>query len=807
MNREVSGYPAWFKQATARFSPYPYQQQLAEQPWPDALEIPTGLGKTAAVTLAWLYKRRKLHDPETPRRLVWCLPMRVLVEQTRENIQHWLTRLDEPVPVHLLMGGEADMKAWSEEPEQDQILIGTQDMLLSRALMRGYGMSRYRWPIDFAQLHSDALWVFDEIQLMGAGLPTSTQLEAFRRTSAHPGSARSLWISATLNAKWMDSIDFRPYLDKLRIQTLSNTEKHSDTIRKRHEANKPLAFATTRLTSETAKSQAKTYIHQLCDEILQHHENQTTLIILNTVERAQALGEQLLKRFKKHTDAPEMLLVHSRFRAEERQRLNQRLARTASHENRIIIATQAIEAGVDLSSHILFTELAPWPSLVQRFGRCNRAGEHALAPVFILDIETGKKLSPPYTDETLEAAHQKLNGLTSASAADLPRIDEARPIHPVLRRKDLLELFNTEADLSGFDIDISPYIRDSGTPPIQVFWRNFDKKPEGQMAPKRNELCPVSITQIQAHLKKAGAYTWDIISRDWQSQLARQVRPGQTLLLRASEGGYSPLLGFRPRFIDKKKPLQPLEGGKQIPESDSDDPDTLIGCFIPLDRHLHDVAKAARVLCEALHETEQADAIECAARWHDVGKAHEAFQNMLIAWHPNATAYNDRYWAKSDGTLLPDSPRWPDYVACGGDAPRLQIRRGFRHELASALAWLAHHPSNESNDLIAYLIAAHHGKVRMGLRALPNEEPPTDGRAHARGVWEGDQLPELYFDGEHLPKTKLRLDIMALGEGESGASWATRTQKLLHDHGPFRLAWLEMLVRIADWRASREEQQ
>lgn len=39
------------------FPPYPYQRRLAESDWPDVLEIPTGLGKTAAIFLAWMYKR------------------------------------------------------------------------------------------------------------------------------------------------------------------------------------------------------------------------------------------------------------------------------------------------------------------------------------------------------------------------------------------------------------------------------------------------------------------------------------------------------------------------------------------------------------------------------------------------------------------------------------------------------------------------------------------------------------------------------------------------------------------------------
>jgi CRISPR-associated endonuclease/helicase Cas3 len=133
-------------------------------------------------------------------------------------------------------------------------------------------------------------------------------------------------------------------------------------------------------------------------------------------------------------------------------------------------------------------------------------------------------------------------------------------------------------------------------------------------------------------------------------------------------------------------------------------------------------------------------------------------------------------------------------------------RRYFRHELASMLAWLAQHDNEADADLIAYLIAAHHGKVRMSLRAMPTENPAADGKRFARGVWEGDVLPALDFDGEHSDETTLKLALMELGEGEQGPSWTARTLALLDAYGPFQLAWLETLVRLSDWRASRDEQ-
>ncbi|MEO8165499.1 MAG: DEAD/DEAH box helicase, partial [Betaproteobacteria bacterium] len=168
-------YADFFKRATRTeeqpdgLKPFPYQSCLAEKPSPELLDVPTGMGKTAGVALAWLWKRGWREggreagpDAGTPRRLVYCLPLRVLVEQTERSACRWLETLgisgtpgEGTVSVHLLMGGSEDVRkaTRADYPEEDAILIGTQDMLLSRALMRGYGMSRYQWPIHFAWLH------------------------------------------------------------------------------------------------------------------------------------------------------------------------------------------------------------------------------------------------------------------------------------------------------------------------------------------------------------------------------------------------------------------------------------------------------------------------------------------------------------------------------------------------------------------------------------------------------------------------------------------------------------------------------
>lgn len=105
--------------------------------------------------------------------------MRALVEQTARVARQALERLEDPTPVHVLMGG-VEPDDWRREPERRAVIIGTMDMLLSRALNRGYAESRFAWPVAFGLLNNDCRWVFDEVQLVGPGRTTSAQLHGLR---------------------------------------------------------------------------------------------------------------------------------------------------------------------------------------------------------------------------------------------------------------------------------------------------------------------------------------------------------------------------------------------------------------------------------------------------------------------------------------------------------------------------------------------------------------------------------------------------------------------------------------------------
>ena len=777
-------FESFFKACTGS-SAFPYQARLAQHGLPDTLEVPTGFGKTEAVVLGWLW-RRTIASPETrratPGRLVYCLPMRVLVEQTEARVRSFLRRAhdsglvelpDPELDVHALLGGRVD-REWEGRADCNSILIGTQDQLLSRALNRGYGMSRFMWPVHFALLSNDCQWIFDEVQLMGPGLSTSVQLQAFREKLGAYGPARSTWMSATLDRTRLDTVDGRER--SWTTLGLLDEDRNHPQLATRWRARKRLVKATAAVGD--TKRQAK--------EVLEAHvAGSLTLVVANQVQRAQELFTALQRLAK---DVP-VRLVHSRFRPAERATVQDEVLRAGW--SGILVATQAIEAGVDLSARTLFTELAPWSSLVQRFGRLNRRGEYsdgvAVACWWNI-LSSDEKATRPYESEALASAREKLEALSQVGPADLDALREEAggPALPVLRRRDLLQLFDTEPDLAGHDIDISPYVRASSESDAQVAWREWegDAPPPDAPEPQRDELCAVRIKPLSDLLKGRGAaWRWSSMAGKWER--VERLVPGMTVVVPCEVGGYSTELGFTG---DPKHTPPSREVVGPPPDADSADEYTF-GCnqFVTLRDHADDAAQAMAALRASLAGVDVPwEHLLNAARWHDLGKAHDAFQAMLLEpLDPGDARRDSGPWAKSDHRA--------------GHCSRV----GFRHELASALALL----QSGGPDLEVYLVAAHHGKVRLSLRARPNERQPDGERLFALGVWEGDVLPRVDLGaGVVVPSQSLSLEPMKLGDGPNGPSWAHRMTRLLEEFGPFRLAFLEALVRIADWRATAKRQ-
>jgi len=785
-----------FVERAAGHAPYPYQEQLAEEGLPELLKIPTGAGKTLAATLPWLYRRRFHPDAEvraaTPRWLVLVLPMRVLVEQTHDAIGGWLqaTELDETVGLHTVMGGEGRRTGrWRKEPERDAIFVGTLDMLLSRALNRGYGDGRFVWPIDFGLFNSGCQWVFDEVQLMGPALPTSRQLEGLRRALGTASPCRSTWMSATVDEKWLSTVDLPSVSSLVEL----SPEDHLGSLSVRLQATREI---------RRVDLDPKRHAASLAEVLRAGHRPGTrTIAILNTVDRARDVYKQLLRG-----GASEVVLLHSRFRPPDRaKRVAEALADVDPQgPGRIVVATQVIEAGVDVSAATLFTEAAPWPSIVQRAGRCNREGEVSDAVLLWAEPPGAPPYGPQDVDSSVEAL-QELEG-SRVTGPDLGQrlVPTSEVVHPVLRRRDLVGLFDTAPDLGGNDLDVGRFIREAGDLDVQVAWRELERAapPESEAIPTRDELCPVPITALRAELTKGDRVIWrfDHLESRWIRCHPTDLQPGQLLVVPASQGAYTPSVGWDPSSSSPVEPVEPEEPFPFGAEEGTGEDRSTFGArrWVSLIDHLAEVEAEVSLLAAALAPSGLTSAAlgaaEVAGRLHDIGKAHEVFQDTLARSSMGSPPPPGGPWAKSPSA-----------------SPVRHKRRYLRHELLSALA-LLDDPGGvlepvEERDLVTYLVGAHHGRVRLAIRSLPDEDSPPDGadRRVALGVWDGDVLPAIDVPAGRLPSISIDLSVMEIGDGESGrASW-TRRMLELRDRaglGPFRLAFLEALVRLADWRAS-----
>jgi CRISPR-associated endonuclease/helicase Cas3 len=641
----------------------------------------------------------------------------------------------------------------------------------------------------------------------------------------------------------------------------------------------------------------------------QHAPGTLTLVVCNTVETAQKIFRNL--------DSPQTpkILLTSRFRAGDRREAEQTLqafesCRSATEPGRIeggdpgliCVSTQVIEAGIDISAHRLWTEHAPWPSLVQRLGRLNRDGKdnEARAIVWKPTPEDKKKYEGedwigPYRKTALDRASALIEALaplseqkTAAEALAEFRSKKpelyaealAIPLEPCPRALDVHGLFSTEPDLHGGFTDVSRFIRNTDPDAdLTVFWRDWrggappaNDALDGPTLDPEKESCPVAVYRLQELLKKAraSAWLWNEKSERWDPISAGDLRPGMMVMLRADVGGYSPVLGWTGDGSDRLDDLPAPGPGRAL----RDDRRTEAGYWSQLKSHLCDARKEAERICDALvlHAGDQRfnlirTAVIEAAGLHDLGKAHPDWQGAApkggplnsepLAKFPKVL----RVEASSDDAqtvqtlveatltgafLLPNEIveadrsvrlRWALERKLDDDAldnirglrgvrrvVHQTFRPGLRHEAATALAmWRSHRESDGAAPypaLAVYLAATHHGKVRTVLRATTREGGDVFGigRSPASLQFDGQTWPmdfSVASDGAEGEWTEggfvlkghgwtgLVADLLGPWRGEANAAWTgTVAKEEPRALGPFALAWLEALVRVADWRAS-----
>lgn len=148
-----------------------------------------------------------------------------------------------------------------------------------------------------------------------------------------------------------------------------------------------------------------TISHDELSKKLIHNNKKSKMAICNTISSAETLTKNVIQKLKKEkidhyvinelegSNPPNnesIAVAHLTTHLSPKKReeiLNQIKNAIQSDENIIVISTQLIEAGVDISFETIYRDLAPLTSIVQAAGRCNRNGELNIGEVNIVRLD------------------------------------------------------------------------------------------------------------------------------------------------------------------------------------------------------------------------------------------------------------------------------------------------------------------------------------------------------------------------------------------------------------------------------------
>ena len=243
-------------------------------------------------------------------------------------------------------------------------------------------------------VHPVVLTTVDTLALMSVGLAPEDITFVYRKTEEEAmGHYLFSWASVWLSTVVMDethllydsekSLSFLAAMLRLSSEVFGNTmvlmsatlpRRFSDALKKHCAKPVELNFTENMDSSFSKERREKKYrinilelsrenaLSRLADLLRKNTYFRRALVIFNTREEAQ--------NFYRHLDSSHKVLLHSLFTAEDRKRQLEKLRQLESSGiPHVVVATQVIEAGVDITSDLIITELAPASSLIQRFGR------------------------------------------------------------------------------------------------------------------------------------------------------------------------------------------------------------------------------------------------------------------------------------------------------------------------------------------------------------------------------------------------------------------------------------------------------
>ena len=408
-------YRDFFRRVTDH-DPFDYQIEVAQALFNGGnvvLRAPTGAGKTWSVIVPFLFTRWV----GAPSRLIYALPLRTLAQGIYHEAQQAAARAGHSVDDESDAEGRKAIPPYvtlqtGEQPDdpffdRGKIVVTTYDQVLSGLLAGPYGLSDRLRNINAAAI-AGALVVFDEFHLMEPSKAFLTAIAGFRLFRE---LSQSVWMTSTAT---------RPLIAMLQ-EALGATLIPCD-----EQAEQKLQDSLPSVTQVTREVRMEP--SPLTADAVWNSHHRRSIVLLNTVGRAQAMFEKLQQKLAAAGFDTQLMLLHSRFfktdRAAKEQELRRLLAKSGEG-NVILVATQVVEAGLDISCEHLHTELCPMNSLVQRAGRCSRfPGEQGVVHVYPL-AETPLAWLPYGDPSGPEAALTETGKILGRGAEAILKPDQA----------------------------------------------------------------------------------------------------------------------------------------------------------------------------------------------------------------------------------------------------------------------------------------------------------------------------------------------------------------------------------------------
>jgi len=386
-------------------SPWPFQERTSAHLLRGnnvVLQAPTGAGKTRAALEPFLVNLARGYDRVSgmPHTCRYAVPLRVLASQFYKEYGRLNDRLKDSPRLDGVwrtygnhrMSVPFVAEQTGENPGDRQFEAGitfcTIDQLLAAFLGLPYGVSPRATNLKVAGVLGSYL-VLDEWHLYPlralAGRPGQTTVQGARSTTlamlrllSQQELGQFTLMTATFSTRLLAGLAglLGAELESLR-EGARDDETAGDAFRREYQK-----VAGGRMRT---LSRGRMPLEESVVDIIDQHQG-STLVVCNQVERAQALYLRFTEECERRgPGAPKVLLLHSRFTPEDRATLSRELEAelgaaswagrangTHPDPNLIVVATQVVEVGLNISATRLHTELAPANSLVQRAGRCAR---------------------------------------------------------------------------------------------------------------------------------------------------------------------------------------------------------------------------------------------------------------------------------------------------------------------------------------------------------------------------------------------------------------------------------------------------